>query len=62
MKNHRWRLIIVIECIILSSDLTDLWVNDRDVCNKSSRSINTVNFKYESNGGPVCLCQHGKNW
>jgi len=55
MKNHCWRLIIVIECIILSSDLADLWVNDHDVCNKSSLSIKTITFKYESNGGPVCL-------
>ena len=44
-----------------SSDLTGSWVNGRDVCNKLSLSINTVNFKYEkSTTGPVCWCWESK--
>jgi len=44
-----------------SSDLTGSWVNGRDVCNKSSLSINIINFGYEeSNAGPVSVLRNYK--
>ena len=43
-QNHCRHHILVIQCIISSSDLTGSWVHGRDVCNESSLSINTVNF------------------
>jgi len=45
--NHCGHLILVIEYIISSSDLTSSCINGRDVCNKSSLSINIIDLEYE---------------
>jgi len=44
--NHCGHRILVIEYIISSSGLTGSCINGRDVCDKLSLSINTVNLDY----------------
>lgn len=46
--NHCGHQILVIEYIISSSGLTGSCINGRDVCNKSSLSINTIDLEYEA--------------
>jgi len=45
--NHCGHRILVIEYIISSSDLTGSCINGRDVCDKSSLSINAIDLEYE---------------
>ena len=44
--NHCGHHILVIECIILSSDLTGSWVNRRDVTSRRCHSIPSI-FQFE---------------
>jgi len=53
--NHCGHRILVIEYIISSSDLTGSCINGRDVCNKSSLSIITIDLEYEESWSCVSI-------
>ena len=53
--NHCGHRILVIEYIMPSSDLTGSCINGRDVCDKSSLSINTIDLEYEESWTRVSI-------